>query len=634
MHRRHFPTFYPERSFIYGKATRFRLLRSAALFAAMATLGFALTQFANANVWRVFGLGLMLPAGGFMPSSEWHCLITFGLALATFSASLLLWFATGNALAPPLIWLGLAILAVAIRQKPVPDGAGLTALGVILAIALAILLRLAWQKFGGQRWRKSANRELAQYLNKTSLVLSVPSNTAEEFSERELKLMRFLLDRALQPLENFDGFEWLDQFQTAAIRYQLHFAGYALAMAQASRLPALHGYLDDAQRCLIEKQRNHRVWRYWALENAWGHLARSPDPIAKANIMFSGFTATQMAVFQAASGARDYLAPSSFALEHPDGQRFAYDFPAIIDVLFDQFSNNRFGLLACEPNWIYPLCNTITLAAIKAADAQLGGTRWPALANRIRQALEEEFIDPFGRFVPCRSAYTGLALPILGGAMPQAMTCFFLNATLPDIAARQWLMLRNRMLNRQSPRHTLLRQAFWPVDTGNYRFSRAASLSASALAAVEMGDREIADLCLHALDTECPAISQDGRSFRPNASIWAHAVEMMALSAQPHSFRHLIETPRSSDNGPVIADLNYPDVLVAKAVHDSKGLQATLYPGSGVARQGIVLGGLQPGARYHSKGCEEELIHASPEGRAELHVHLDGRKEIRVLQAN
>ena len=286
MPRRQFPAFYPERPFIHGKATRSRLFRSTALFASIATLGFSLTQLAKADGWRIFGLGLMLPGGGFMPSSEWHCLITFGLALATFSASLLLWFATGNALAPPLIWLGLAILAVAIRQKPVPYDAGLTALGAILAIALAILLRLAWQKFGGQRWRQSANRELAKHLNETPLVLSVPSNTAEEFSERELKLMRFLLDRALQPLENFDGFEWLDQFQTAAIRYQLHFAGYALAMAQASRLPALHGYLDDAQRCLIEKQRNHRVWRYWALENAWGHLARSPDPLSTSHSAF------------------------------------------------------------------------------------------------------------------------------------------------------------------------------------------------------------------------------------------------------------------------------------------------------------------------------------------------------------
>ena len=465
MHRLHFPAFYPERPFIHGKATQRRLLRSTALFSSIAAFGFGLTQLAKADGWRIFGLGLMLPGGGFMLSSEWHCLITFGLALAIFFASLLLWFATGNALAPPLIWLGLAILAVAIRQKPVPDSAGLAALGAILAIALAILLRLAWQKFGGQRWRKSANRELAKHLNETPLILSVPPNATEEFSERDLRLMRFLLDRALQPVESFDGFEWLDQFQTAAIRYQLHFSGYALAMAQASRLPALHGYLDAEQKRLIEKQRDHRVWRYWALENAWGYLARNPDPIAKANIMFSGFTATQMAMFQAASGARDFLAPGRFALEHAEGQRFAYDFPAIIDVLFDQFSNSRFGLLACEPNWIYPLCNTITLAAIKAADAQLGGTRWPALTNRIRQALDEEFIDPFGRFVPCRSAYTGMALPILGGAMPQAMTCFFLNATLPDIAARQWLMLRHRMLNRQSPRHTLRRQAFWPVDT-------------------------------------------------------------------------------------------------------------------------------------------------------------------------
>ena len=55
-----------------------------------------------------------------------------------------------------------------------------------------------------------------------------------ELSAQDVKLMRFLLDRALQPLEAFDGFEWLDQFQTAAVRYQLNFIGYALSMAQAN----------------------------------------------------------------------------------------------------------------------------------------------------------------------------------------------------------------------------------------------------------------------------------------------------------------------------------------------------------------------------------------------------------------
>ena len=68
-------------------------------------------------------------------------------------------------------------------------------------------------------------------------------------------------------VDAFAGFEWTEQFQTSAIRYQLNFMSYALSIAQARYLPAFQGYLADAQHNLILKQQNHRVWRYWQLEN-------------------------------------------------------------------------------------------------------------------------------------------------------------------------------------------------------------------------------------------------------------------------------------------------------------------------------------------------------------------------------
>ena len=296
------PALFPERHCIHGAATRRRLIYSATIYGLIAAAGFALTQLTTLDAWRILGQSLMFPGGGFLFSFKWHCLLSLGIALTFFAASLSLWFATGNALAPPLSWLILTILAIVLRQKPVPDSAGWIMLAIVSFIALAIWLVLLWQRFGGARWRKSANRELASYLAATPSVQARPDKPTDEFSERELHTLHFLLDRALQPVEEFAGFEWLDQFQTASVRYQLHFTGYALAMAQATRLPALHGYLDEAQRRLIEKQRNHRIWRYWALENAWGHLARNPDPVARENIMVSGFCATQLAMFQASSG--------------------------------------------------------------------------------------------------------------------------------------------------------------------------------------------------------------------------------------------------------------------------------------------------------------------------------------------
>jgi len=68
-------------------------------------------------------------------------------------------------------------------------------------------------------------------------VTSLP--LVEELSGDDLAAMRFLLDRALQPVDRFDGFDWIEQFQTSSVRYQVMGISYALSVAQAARVPAL-----------------------------------------------------------------------------------------------------------------------------------------------------------------------------------------------------------------------------------------------------------------------------------------------------------------------------------------------------------------------------------------------------------
>jgi hypothetical protein len=223
--------------------------------------------------------------------------------------------------------------------------------------------------------------------------------------------MRFVLDRALQPVSSYQGFEWLDQFQTAAVRYQLNFMGYALSMAQATRLPALHGYLDDAQRRLIEKQTDYRVWRYWALENLWGNLARDPNPVARENIMFTGFCAAQIALFHAASGRRDYEQPGSLVLRHPSGRTFRFDLTSLVEALEREYMRSAFCLVACEPNWIYPLCNTIAAAAVRGLDTQSGGGRWRTSNPRFAAAWRRSSSTSLRASFPA-------ALPTAGSRCP------------------------------------------------------------------------------------------------------------------------------------------------------------------------------------------------------------------------
>jgi Linalool dehydratase/isomerase len=623
----------PDRRFPCGPVTARRIARLCLIYLGLCAIGVAIAEQATSAAWKVFGLGLMLPGGGFLAHGDAHGphLAVFLVIAGIFVASLLLWFATGNALAPPAVWLLAAIAAALMPHDALqPDAIRLVALVIAAAAGAALLVALLkWIRGAAQR--RAGNRHLQTTGSETLNGFRGDSGSAKEFSPQDLKLMRFLLDRALQPLERFDGFEWLDQFQTAAVRYHLNFIGYALALAQATRLPALGGYLDEAQRRLIAKQTDRRIWRYWLLENLWGNLRADPDPVARENIMFTGFCATQIAMYQAASGCRDFDRPGSFSLRHPAGRSFDYDFGALIAALDRERKRSAFGLIACEPNWIYPLCNTIGAAAIKAHDRMSGNDRWSAQEAPFRRQLEREFIDLAGRFVPCRSVYSGFALPMIGGAQPQAMPSFFLNATMPDLAMRQWLLLRRALLQAGKP--ALARRSFWPVDTGNYRFSRASAYAGTAMAAVELGDRDVARLCLAALEQECPAVDHEDAFYRPNASVWAHAVELCARAGAKNGFRRLIEQPHDRAGQPVISEAPYPDVLFASAQHGQGALSAVLYPGAGSGRFRVRVRGLTPDGVYACDGTEQPRIRADNSGEAMVKVAMIGRTEIRIRPA-
>lgn len=566
---------YPTTKALCGPITANRLRRLLFTYIIVLACGAALALGTHHTSWQILGLGLILPGGGFLAHADLHSLSGFihiSMALsgaAVFAVSLIIWFATGNVLAPPVTWLLLAGAATTMRHGHVHGHS--VWLAVCIAIFLAILMFLyAYVSMLRGNWqRQEANDWLEREGGHIAGSFSPASATHPELSHDELKQMRFLLDRALQPVNEFNGFEWLDQFQTAAIRYQLNFIGYALAMVQATHMPAFQGYLTEAQKRLLLKQADHRVWRYWVTENLWGNLCYDPDPVKRENIMYTGFCATQMVMFQHASGCSDFAQPGSFRLNHPSGTTYKYSLPDLISSMQRETERSHFQLIACEPNWIYPLCNTIGTAAVQA----LAPDYWSKQQAGFGEKLDQEFLGYGTSIVPCRSNYIGLALPSIGGAMPQAMPCFFLNATMPDVALRQWLQLRRYILKNDA----LDRKQFWRIDTGNYRFSRAAAYAATALAAAELGDEKIKVLCLSALNEECPIVEDADIQHRPKASIWAHAVELMARATTPHAFQKLINSP-IRHTGPYISSVNYPDVLVASAYVENNSLKAVFYP--------------------------------------------------------
>ena len=565
---------------------------------------------------KALTLGLIAPGLGFLswsgPSVAYSfALILFASTLALFGMALILWFATGNVLLAPAVWLGAAGIAGMIAP-PTSDLSSAAAHAAFAAGAMGALISA-----GFVLSRRAQHPSRAQPTDRPR-PFATPTEHYGGPELCDLQLTRLLLDRALQPVDSFNGFEWRDQFQTAAIRYQLNFMSYALSLVQMRHTPSFTGYLTEAHRRLLRKQEDHRIWRYWALESAWGYLRRTPDPMPRGNIMYSGFGAAQMAYARSAGALSREEAAISLKL--PDGTLRHYPLDDVAALLLDQYRAARWGLLECEPHWIYPLCNLITATALKAVDAQTGTDRWREIAPGFRAALDRDFTAADGSFIPFRSSLTGFALPGAGGVVMQAFPCLFLASLYPDLAEHHWERLRAILANRPWSR------AFWPIDVGNYRFSRASSLAASAAAASEMGDTATARDMLAYLADQCPATIVDGVMHRPRASLWAHALELIASTGAQGDFNSLItEQVRP---GPRIDRADYPDVLVATARSEEGGLTATLYGERTTSTIGLA--GLLPGREYRFEGQNSGICHADPDGRTTIEIAVQGQTSLIV----
>jgi hypothetical protein len=305
------------------------------------------------------------------------------------------------------------------------------------------------------------------------------------------------------------------------------------------------------------------------------------------------------------------------------GTEFSYSQDEMIHVLVSQYEQAGFGLLSCEPNWVYPLCNAITATAIRAHDTSHNTNYWEKISEGFRQTLETEFITPSGHFVPFRSNYTGFAPPQVGGAVMQAFPCFFLNSVLPDIAQRQWKALQIDMNGKN------WRKKLWPADVGNYGFSRASSYAATALAAREMGDNKTADLLLEYMDDECPQIEKQGIIHNSRASLWANANAFMAKTSKKNALRTLV-TKAAVVNGqqPFLAEVDSSEVLIAKAKFENGGLSIVAYPSQYPGFKQLKIAGLTPHGTYQLNSSRLESFEALSDGTQMINFPLNGRTEI------
>lgn len=612
-----------------GPISRRRQLRTLAVYVALAASGAVLVAACPVVKVQAFGAGLWFPGSGFVALGGWWMPLG-GLSALLFLVGLIAWFQMSLTLLPPLVWLFSAGAAAWAAREPLPD------YGIFAASAIPATAALLAVVIGRRRAREVRRRraERMAYLPErlaavraARAVVTVPGPQERELSAEDLSWLRYALDRALAEVGDFSLFD--ERLRAASVRSQLTSTGWALGVYQRHWAPNFHGYVNTGQQRVIEQYGQEPIWSYWRRENAWGNLKLNPDPVRRDNVKMVGHMMTNLVLYElntgddrfSAAGGVNFLQESRRCYEHST-HSFAHS-------LISNFGSHRTCLYPCAPNWVFTYCNLVGLAGLTGYDTLFGSDHAARLRERFRRSLTTEFTTQDGRIVAIRSQLTGLSVPFL---MPDEAVVSVLNPDFPDLAERYWAFVRRESMSTGSSGVALkLRDGL--VDFGDNRPGPGSYLCSLAHAAHEMGDDEVFEAALEAMDEHCGQVIRGGARFYASASNLVNVgIPIARMLRKDFWRRSFVERPDPAAlTGPALVGAAYPNVLVASAVSDGRNLNLVLYPGAGPQRVTLGVERLAPHTEYRVEGGLEPLIAADAAGTATMQVDLPHRVGVRMV---
>lgn len=419
------------------------------------------------------------------------------------------------------------------------------------------------------------------------------------------------------------------------MRYQLTYAQMALAMASFVHAPAFTGYSAEAQRRLIEKMQDKRIWRFWFLENLWGYLKVQRNPIPpRDNIMFTGYLGAMLGAYEQVTGDQRYSRPGALTFRWDDQHVYEQSFNSIAENVHQNMSISPFCFYPCEPNWIYSICNAIGINTLLTHDRLHGTDYYDDIAQSYRTGLEQEFLTTEGRLVGIRSARMGFGLPAITSTMADSLSAFWLNPSVADVSRRSWEMVRSRFVHLEPDGTVGLESSGWDrIDTGNYKMGTDIVVCWGVMiAAREHGDEEVAEAVQRYVDAKFDPTLHEGARRYAKASTQSNGTLALARFGRENGLRDLMLHGRPEEwrHGPVLAQAAYPDVLVARAETDGTDLDLVLRSGNGAHRTSLGVERLAPGHAYAVVGATTDRVVAEADGRAQLEVDLGDRARVRL----
>lgn len=246
--------------------------RTQLQYLSLATAGLLSFYKSSNSRLRVAGLSCLFPGAGFVAVGGLAGAIGLVLSLAFLPLAIFAWFGAGGLAFVLASWIVPAIVSTSIAGQAVWEPSGpIVILSVLSLIFYAI--RTSQQRHArALKLRESRNALLDQEQEawKARAEQRPSDSTMRELSIDDLRMLQHFVQVAHQSMDDWQNFAHVDQFQTAAFRYQLYGLQWTLALIQKHWMPNFHGYLKSGQEKLIDKSTTQDVMNYWKWESLWG----------------------------------------------------------------------------------------------------------------------------------------------------------------------------------------------------------------------------------------------------------------------------------------------------------------------------------------------------------------------------
>jgi hypothetical protein len=300
----------------------------------------------------------------------------------------------------------------------------------------------------------------------------------------------------------------------SALRFQLAYMSYALALAHVHRLPAAPGVFRKPFDQLIEKMMRPDCWIYWnfvsrgeGMHNKYlGPLPEQWDPVAKDNIMYSAYLQSMALLYHYLFQSDKYAKPGALTLElktafwREGGFTFEYDERSLNDLIYWQMANEGFLGVACEPDCVFQICNQPNILGFKLHDMIYGGDLADQATTGYLKAWSEfGLMSDTGNFTTFVQANKRSPVTVpMAGMDYWLMT--LLHAWHPSIVREQYPALLSSQL-REGPNGSrwilpAMHAADWPGEVVEEAASTAFEQGWGACVAAEVGDTETVDAML------------------------------------------------------------------------------------------------------------------------------------------